>query len=50
LRAWGSYDDIMGAACGRVAKDAEEILNDEDKIVDYLEAKYDCSSGDCVER
>lgn len=50
LRAWSSYDDIVGAGCGRVAKDAEEILQDKDKLVDYLKAKYDCSSGDCVER
>jgi len=50
LAAWGSYDDIVGGVCGNVKKTSESILGDKDKLLDYLKAKYDCSSGDCVDR
>ena len=50
LREWGAYDGISGAACGGAAKDAKSILGDKEQLQDYLKAKYDCSSGDCVER
>jgi len=50
LHAWGSYDDIVGGVCGSVREASESILGDKAKLLDYLKAKYDCSSGDCVER
>lgn len=50
LREWGSYDGIMGGVCGRAAKEAKELLEQEDDIEAYLKAKYDCSAGRCAER
>jgi len=43
-----SFDGISG--CGSVASSAEQLLDDKDKLIDYMKIKYDCSSGDCVER
>lgn len=50
MQAWGPYDDIRGGVCGKVRGAAESVLGDKDKLLDYLRAKYTCSSGDCVER
>ena len=50
MKSWGPYDGIRGGACGRISSAAEEILGDKEKLLDYLKAKYDCSSGECVER
>ena len=50
LKSWGPYDGIRGGVCGKAASAAESILEDKDKLLDYLKSKYDCSAGDCVER
>ena len=50
IQSWAAYDDIRGAVCGRIKNYAEKVLQDKAKLMDYLKAKYDCSSGDCVER
>ncbi|WP_193371257.1 hypothetical protein [Pelagibius marinus] len=50
MQAWAAYDDIRGGVCGRVRTAAESVLSDKDKVLDYLRAKYDCSSGECIER
>ncbi len=43
-----SFDGISG--CGSIASNAENLLGDKDKIIDYLKIKYDCSTADCIER
>jgi len=48
LDAWLAYDGVRG--CPGLSNIAEDILEDKDKLLDYLKAKYDCSSGDCIER
>lgn len=48
LDAWLAYDGVRG--CPGLSNTAEELLEDKEKILDYLKAKYDCSSGECVER
>ncbi len=50
FQSWAAYDDIRGAVCGRVRKDAERVLEDKSKLLDYLKAKYRCTGSDCVER
>jgi hypothetical protein len=48
LDAWLAYDGVNG--CPGLSNSADDILEDKEKLLDYLQAKYDCSSGDCVER
>jgi len=48
IEAWLAYDGVRG--CPGLSDQAEEILQDKAKILEYLKDKYDCSSGDCVER
>lgn len=48
LEAWLVYDGVRG--CPGLSDQAEEILQDKAKILEYLKHKYDCSSGSCVER
>ena len=50
MKSRGPYDGIRGGSCGRISSAAEKILGDKEKLLDYLKAKYDCSSGKCVER
>ena len=49
-QGWAVYDDIRGAVCGRVRNSAEKVLEDKDRLLEYLKSKYDCTSGNCVER
>jgi len=48
LEAWLVYDGVRG--CPGLSKAAEEILQDKDRILEYLQHQYDCSSGECLER
>ena len=48
MDAWLSYDGVQG--CPGLSNQAEEVLEDKEKLIDYLKTKYDCSSGHCVER
>jgi len=45
-----AFDAIRGGGCTSMAREAEKLLGDKDKLLDYLKAKYDCSEGNCVER
>jgi hypothetical protein len=49
-QGWAVYDDIRGAVCGRVKNDAEKVLKDKVRLLEYLKSKYDCTSDGCVER
>lgn len=42
------YDSMRG--CGSLANNAETILGDKDKLMEYLKIKYDCSGEVCVAR
>ena len=48
LDAWLSIDAVRG--CPGLSNAAKDILKDKEEILDYLKARYDCSSGKCVER
>jgi hypothetical protein len=48
IQEWLVYDGVRG--CPGLSDQAEDILEDKAKILEYLTDKYDCSSGDCVER
>jgi hypothetical protein len=51
MQAWAAYDGIKGGQCGKIAKWAESVLGDKDKLLDYLNEKYDCGGGGkCQER
>jgi len=48
MRKMRSFDAING--CGKVANNAESILGDKAKLMEYMKIKYSCSDGECVER
>ncbi len=48
MRKMQSFDGING--CGSVASNAENILGDKSKLMEYMKIKYSCSDGECVER
>ena len=43
-----NFDGISG--CGSIANNAEGLLGDKAKVIEYLKIKYDCSTADCIER
>ncbi len=48
MRKMKTFDGIRG--CGSVANNAESILGDKSKLMEYMKIKYSCSDGECVER
>ena len=48
MRKMRAFDGLRG--CGGLANNAESLLEDKDKLIDYMKAKYDCSGEECVER
>jgi len=48
MRKMRAFDGLRG--CGGLANNAEDLLKDKDKLIDYMKAKYDCSGEECVER
>lgn len=48
MRKMRSFDGING--CGSVASNAESILGDKSKLMEYMKIKYSCGDENCVER
>ena len=50
LKSLLSFDGLTVGGCARVKGYAEDVLRDKERLQEYLEGRYNCSTGDCVER
>src|SRR5690606_6315404 len=42
------FDGVRGGHCGGYAEAARDVLEDADKIRNYLSDQYDCPQGQCL--